>query len=71
MNKSMLCKVMKDNGYSQERLAEEVGVDRSTLNRKLNGFRKGFCITEAQAIGKILGMTEEQMMKVFFDQSTS
>lgn len=68
MNKMMLCKMMKQNGYSQERLAEELGVDRSTLNRKINGYRKGFCISEAEAVGKILGMTDEQMMKVFFGQ---
>ena len=66
MNKALLCRIMKQHGFSQEKLAEWIGVDRSTFNRKLNGYRKGFCISEAKAVGRALRMTDEQMLRVFF-----
>ena len=66
MNKVLLCKIMKQYGYSQEKLAELIGVDRSTFNRKLNGCRKGFCVSEAKAVGLALHMTDKQMLDVFF-----
>ena|GEM_PF-3472085 len=67
MNKALLCQIMKQYGYSQERLAALIGVDRSTFNRKLNGYRKGFCLSEAKAVGIALQMTDRQMIDVFFD----
>lgn len=69
MNKALLCKIMKQRGFSQEELAGRIGVDRSTFNRKLNGFRKGFLIAEAEAIGIALQMTGEQILDAFFGTS--
>ena len=66
MNKGLLREIMKQYGYSQEKLAELIGVDRSTFNRKLNGYRKGFCVSEAKAVGLALHMTDRQLLDVFF-----
>jgi len=66
MNKALLCGIMKQYGYSQEKLADLIGVDRSTFNRKLNGYRKGFCVSEARAVGIALQMTDKQIIDVFF-----
>ena len=71
MNKELLCRLMKQYGYSQEKLAELIGVDRSTFNRKLNGFRKGFCIDEAKAVGAALHMTDRQILDIFFGSRDS
>jgi len=66
MNEKMLKAIMKEQGFTQEMLAERVGVDRSTLNRKIRGHHKGFSLQEACQVGYALQMTRGQMTEVFF-----
>ena len=71
MDKILLRRIMKQQGLTQEKLAERIGVDRSTFNRKVNGHHKGFCIVEVSAIGKVLQLSKEQMLNVFFNHMGS
>lgn len=66
MNKLLLQSLMKNKGHTQESLSEVLDIDRSTFNRKLNDFRGGFSVQAAAHIQSELGMTDEQLLQVFF-----
>lgn len=68
MNSMLLREKMRKRGYTQEKLAEAVGMDRSTINRKINGDKKGFGIGEACRIGRILKMSRAEMTEIFFSE---
>lgn len=71
MNEQLLKKTMRAHGVSQEELAERIGMDRSTLNRKINGWRKGFFVGEVKAVGEALGLSRGELMDVFFNDYRS
>ena len=54
-----------EKGFNQLLLAKEVGMDRSTLNRKI---KKGetFTIGEANRIAIVLNLTKDEAMSIFF-----
>lgn len=66
VNKRLLCEKMAARGLTQEALAERLNIDRTTLNRKLNGVGKGFFLCEAAQIGKALELSAKEMLGVFF-----
>ena len=51
-----------------EKLAEKIGVDRSTLYRKLNSAGELFTIKEANLICKTLELKGEEAAAIFFSQ---
>lgn len=54
-----------EKGFNQVSLAKKIGMDRSTLNRKLkNG--ETFTIGEASKIAIILELTKDEAMTIFF-----
>lgn len=54
-----------ENGLNQETLSKEVGMDRSTLNRKLKT-GEAFTIGEANRIAFALKLTKDEAMAIFF-----
>lgn len=52
------------NGMNVELLATAIGIDRSSLYRKLNNFEK-FTIGEAKAIKGVLNMTDAEACEIF------
>lgn len=54
-----------ENGLNQETLSKEVGMDRSTLNRKLKT-GEAFTIGEANKIAFVLKLTKDEAMAIFF-----
>ena len=52
-------------GYSVGTLAETIGVDQSTLYRKLKGGKPRFTIDEAAKIKQALSMDDETACKIF------
>lgn len=56
---------MTEIGVNQEALSKKVGMDRSTLNRKLKT-GEAFTIGEANRIAIVLRLTKEEAMSIFF-----
>ena len=53
-----------ENGMNVEALADAIGIDRSSLYRKLNNFEK-ITIGEAMKMKDALGMTEAEATDIF------
>lgn len=58
---------MAENGFIQNDLASAIGIDRSTLNRKLRT-GEDFSINEANKIAQVLSLTKNEAMSIFFKQ---
>jgi DNA invertase Pin-like site-specific DNA recombinase len=55
---------MVEKGFSVETLAALIGIDRSSLYRKLGTIEK-FTIGEARKIKAVLGLTNEEAILIF------
>lgn len=66
MNVAMLKKKINENGFNVESIADKIGIDRSTLYRKLNGEVR-MTICEANKMKQLLNMTSEEARSIFFD----
>lgn len=66
MNVVMLKKKIKERGMNVEQLAVKIGIDRSTLYRKLN-LDVSTTVSEAIKIKDSLGLTNEEARSIFFD----
>lgn len=55
-----------EKGFNQSKLAKEIGVNRSTMHRKINS--GDFTVEEANNIRNTLQLTEEELMNIFFSQ---
>ncbi|WP_031513993.1 helix-turn-helix domain-containing protein [Desulfofalx alkaliphila] len=55
-----------ERGMSVGDLAKEIGVDRSTLYRKMNASGEPFTIREANLICKALKLSGQEAMAIFF-----
>lgn len=53
-----------EKGWNVEKLAEHIGVDRSSMYRKLNNFEK-ITIGEAKKIKVALGLSNEEASSIF------
>ena len=59
---------MVENGYSVESLAERMGLNKSTLYRKLQNADDVMLIKDANSIVSILGLSAEEAVAIFFNQ---
>lgn len=57
-----------ENGLTIDKLAKEIGLDRSTLYRKINNDGETFSIREANLICSVLGLTGQEATEIFFSQ---
>ena len=64
-NYSKLRGRIKELGYTQEKLANEIGRDRSSLSLKLNGKAK-FTAKEIDCICKVLDISNDEIAAYFF-----
>lgn len=53
-----------EKGWNVETLAEHIGIDRSSMYRKLNNFEK-ITIGEARKITSALNLTNEEASSIF------
>ena len=60
-------KIVEKN-TTQEALAMALGIDRSTLYRKMKGGLAYLTLSEAEKISKYLGLSEKEAFNVFFGQ---
>lgn len=64
MNVNKLKGKVVEMGMNVETLAETIGIDRSSLYRKLNNFEK-VTIGEAQKMKDALSMSDEEAYEIF------
>ena len=65
MNTSKLKGIIVEKGYTQEALASDIGIDKSTFYRKIkNG--GSFSIKEANAIVEAMKLTRDEAISIFF-----
>ena len=57
-----------ENGLTIEKLADNIGIDRSTLYRKINNKGETFTLKEADLILNALNLTAEEAKAIFFSQ---
>ena len=64
-NYSKLLGRMREYGFTQERLAEAIGINKTTLSAKLNN-RFAFTQEEIDSICKVLDIPNEDIGEYFF-----
>ena len=57
---------MVENELSISEMSERIGVDRSTIYRKLNSGGDSFTIAEVQSIAKELRLNTDDINSIFF-----
>jgi DNA-binding Xre family transcriptional regulator len=60
-----------ENELSIEKLAEKMGIDRSTLYRRFDSKGEDFTIKETGQICEILNLTEKEIAEIFFSQTVA
>lgn len=68
MNVLMLKGKVIEKGYTLEKLAERLGIDRSTMSRKLSNSGEDFTIKQADDIVSCLELTPTEATAIFFSQ---
>lgn len=63
MNSNLLRGKIAEKGYTQEKLAKEVGISSNSLSRKLLGKRE-FTLTEVVSICRVLDIVDP--VNIFF-----
>lgn len=58
---------MVECGINMEQMADEIGVDRSTMYRKLNQDGNNISIKEASIMAKKLGLSYDEVNDIFFN----
>ena len=64
-NYSKLLGKMRENGFTQEKLAKAIGINESTLNTKLNN-KAYFTSKEICSICGILGIANDEIGNYFY-----
>lgn len=58
---------MVECGINMEQMADEIGVDRSTMYRKMNQEGNNISIKEASIMAKKLGLSYDEVNDIFFN----
>lgn len=57
-----------ERGMNVSELSSKIGIDRTTLYRKINSDGRNFTIEEADLISKELNLSCEEVNAIFFSQ---
>lgn len=57
---------MVECGFTQQLISDAIGMDKATFNRKINNDGRGFTVGEANLIAKVLPLSKEEAMDIFF-----
>lgn len=68
VNVRMLKGKVVEKGFTLEKLAEKLGIDRSTMSRKLGNSGEDFTIKQADDIVSYLELTPKEATAIFFSQ---
>ena len=70
INGNLLRAKIVAKGYTQERLAKEMGISKNTLSKKINGYGS-FTVSEVILICDILGIyTDAEKCQIFLNAIT-
>lgn len=58
-----------EKGFNQSKIAEEIGMNRSTMHRKINS--GDFSVEEANSIRRVLQLSKEELIEIFFNDKVS
>lgn len=61
-----LRKEIKKSGLKKSHIADQIGIGPKTLWRKLSG-KTEFTLSEADKLGEVLGMNQEEKRNIFFN----
>jgi predicted transcriptional regulator len=68
----MQVQVLKDrikaSGMSMEKISEMIGIDPSTMYRKIQKGGDGFTIKETNALAEVLKLSSDDALDIFFRQ---
>ncbi|MBK6089671.1 helix-turn-helix domain-containing protein [Ruminococcus difficilis] len=59
---------IKEKRLTPEKLADAIGIDKSTMYRKLNNGGDEFTIGQADKIAKVLSLDAGEAQAIFFSQ---
>ncbi len=62
--------IMSEKKLNQDMLAKQMGISRSTINRKLKT-GEDFSIGEAKKMKEILGLSMQEAADIFFDSTVA
>lgn len=65
-----LIKRIKESGIKKESISATLGISIGSLNNKL-AKRTEFTLPEAKALQKILGLSDDEAIRVFFAEAVS
>lgn len=68
MNISLLRFAIRERGYTETKFAKTMGMDPSTLSRKLNSGGGGFTLDEIHQIVDLLNLKEDDFAAIFYPQ---
>lgn len=68
VNTNELKAELKRNNITQEELAGKIGMNPSTLNKKINNKQSVFTVEEANQIAIELNIQSEKLITIFFDK---
>lgn len=66
MNIRKLKAAMVERGINTAQLADRIGVNRSTLYRRIATHGRGFTIGEAESIAAVLNLSPAESTAIFF-----
>ena len=71
INTNKLKGKIAENGLTITELAEIMGIDKSTLYRKISNNGETMLVKDAQAIAKALSLTKDDAVSIFFSETVA
>ena len=66
MNSNKLKGKILENGRSYEECARHIGISTTSFSKKVNN-QADFKLTEAEALGNFLGLTNKEKLEIFLN----
>lgn len=71
MNMNKLRGKVVEKGLSIDKLSDEIGIDRSSVYRKINNNGETFTVREVRKIVSVLNLTPEEISLIFFNDTVA
>lgn len=71
INTALLKHLIVERGTTQEVIADEIGINRSTFYRKMQKGGSSFTIAEAKLIAQTVPLTNHEAISIFFGETVA